>query len=89
MVQEYLNSLSAQLRDLKLPAAADRPQWDALPEAVREALVRRGEEYRDFVWPALTCGDWLVFSRTGERTGFEDKYFSKRRSEERRVGKEC
>lgn len=80
MVQEYLNSLPEDLRDLDLPLAADRPQWDALPEAVRAALVRRGVEYRDFPWPALTCTDWLVFFRTGERTAFEDKYFSRRRA---------
>lgn len=80
MVQEYLNSLPEELRDLDLPLAADRPQWDALPEAVRAALVRRGVEYRDFPWPALTCTDWLVFSHTGERTAFEDKYFSRRRA---------
>lgn len=73
MIQEYLCRLPDRLGDLKLPAASDRAVWDNLPQGVREALIRRGEEYLGWHWPVMTCGDYLTFSRTGDRSRYEQK----------------
>lgn len=73
MIQEYLCRLPDHLGDLKLPAANHRAVWDGLPEGVRKALIRRGEEYLGWRWPVMTCGDYLTFSRTGDRSRYEQK----------------
>ena len=73
MIQEYLCRLPDHLGELKLPAANHRAVWDGLPEGVRTALIRRGEEYLGWRWPVMTCGDYLTFSRTGDRSRYEQK----------------
>lgn len=73
MIQEYLLNLPDHLKDLELPGAGARAVWDGLPAGVRTALIRRGEEYLGYRWPVLTCGDYLSFSRTGDRTRYEKK----------------
>lgn len=73
MIQEYLSNLPEHLGELELPAAGGRAVWDGLPEGVRAALIGRGEEYLGYPWPVLTCGDYLSFSRTGDRTRYESK----------------
>lgn len=73
MVQEYLRQLPQFLGELELPKASGRAVWDGLPEDVRTALIRRGEEYLGWRWPVLTCGDYLTFSRTGDRSRYEQK----------------
>lgn len=73
MIREYLSTLPEHLSDLALPGAGDRAVWGGLPETTRAALVRRGEEYLGYRWPVLTCGDYLSFSRTGDRTRYESK----------------
>lgn len=80
MVQEYLNKLPDELTGLSFPAASDREVWDGLRPELRSAIVRRGEHFLDYDWPALTCGDYLAFSRTGERTAFEEKYNARRQA---------
>ena len=73
MIQEYLSTLPDCLDDLILPAAGARTVWDGLPEGTRTALIRRGEEYLGWHWPVMTCGDYLTFSRTGNRSRYESK----------------
>lgn len=73
MIQEYLSRLPDELGELKLPAATGRALWDGLPDGVRGALIRRGEEYLGWRWPVMTCGDYLTFSRTGDRSRYENK----------------
>lgn len=80
MIQEYLHKLPRRLENLQLPAAADRIVWDGLPEGVREALIRRGEEYLGWQWPVMICGDYLAFSRTGDRTRYEEKCHPRQRA---------
>lgn len=80
MIEEYLTGLPDHLEDVAFPPASDRAVWDGLLPGVGEAIVRRGEAYLGYAWPSLTCRDYLAFSRTGERTGFEEKYFARRRA---------
>lgn len=80
MVQEYWEAVRSELAELAVPAASDRGIWDHLRAEKRCAVVRRGERFLNYDWPALTCRDYLAFSRTGERTGFEEKYNARRRA---------
>lgn len=80
MVEQYLELLPAELGELTFPAAANRAVWERLPGDVRRAVLHRGEEFLGRPWPALLCGDYLAFSRTGERAAFEEKYYARRRA---------
>ena len=80
MIQEYLRDLPGRLGDLELPGAGDRAVWDGLPDGVRTALIRRGEEYLGYRWPVMTCGDYLTFSRTGDRSRYEQKCHSRQQA---------
>jgi len=80
MVQEYLTALPEELAELSFPAASNREVWDGLRPELRSAVIRRGERFLGYDWPALTCGEYLAFSRTGERDGFEEKYNARRRA---------
>jgi len=80
MVQEYLDKLPEELTELSFPAASDREAWDVLRPELRHSIIRRGEEFLGYDWPSLTCGDYLAFSRTGERAAFEEKYYARRRA---------
>lgn len=80
MICEYVQGFPERLGDLTFPPAANRKVWEAVPEDVRRALIARGEEWLDRAFPALSCTDYLTFARTGERTGFEEKYFARRKA---------
>lgn len=80
MVQTYLSSLPPELAALSFPAASDREVWDNLRPERRGAIIRRAEQFLGYDWPALTCWDYLTFSRTGERAGFEENYNARRRA---------
>jgi len=80
MVQEFLNKLPEKLTELSLPAASRREVWDGLRPNLRRAIIGRGDKFLGYDWPALTCGDYLIFSRTGKRTAFEEKYNARRRA---------
>lgn len=70
------------------PTAAQRARWETLPDEVREACVRRGEAVRR-EWPEITASDTLDFQRTGRRTEFQTKYFSRRAHLQALVLAEC
>ena len=53
------------------PTAADRAAWEALPQEVREASIRQGEEALTYDWPALKAVDFLDYVRTGNRSRYE------------------
>jgi hypothetical protein len=77
-----------QLRDVLLPrarwqpfpTAADRDAWAALPERVRQAHVRRGEQALGFAWPALPATLYLEFARNGKRSGYEKPWHDRRQT---------
>jgi len=80
MVQEYLNKLPEEFTELFFPAASDREVWEGLRPELRRDIIHRGENFLGYDWPALTCGDYLTFSRTGDRAAFEEKYYARRQA---------
>ncbi|HYD84548.1 MAG TPA: hypothetical protein VEA63_10860, partial [Opitutus sp.] len=70
------------------PTAAQRSRWEALPAEVRAACVLRAERVMHD-WPELTATDALDFQRTGRRTAFQTKYFSRRAHLQALVLAEC
>lgn len=67
----------------------DRDAWDALPEQWKAESVRLGEQYLHYAYPYISATDFMDFLRTGNRTRFEDKMFSKRHALNALVLAEC
>ena len=75
-----------QLVDLLVPHHEFRPFanvsernfWDAFSRELREAIVTRGEAYRDYAWPTLSAVRYLDYVRTGNRTRYAQLYFDRR-----------
>lgn len=60
------------------PPAADRNFYDSLPAKLTEELIKQGENYLGYSYPAIKAVDYMAFRRTGNRTDYETLYFSRR-----------
>ena len=60
------------------PAATDRDFYENLPEELTRGLIRQGEKYLGYSYPAISAADYMAFKRTGNRTDYETLYFSRR-----------
>lgn len=81
MVSELLGNLPAALRAFAPPGRiSDRAFWDGVPAGLQDAALRAADALAGYEYPALPATLYMDFSRTGNRTRFEDRYFSRRRS---------
>ncbi len=71
------------------PSINNRNAWQGLDEEWRQETLRLGEQYLHFEYPCLLATDFMDFSRTGNRTRYEDKLFSKRHALDALVLAEC
>ena len=79
MFQERLSFLPDTLPGYQpFPPAAERAAWNALPEPVKQRFLRAGEAELATPLAPLPLSLWLDFIRTGQRTAWEDAYFSRR-----------
>ena len=62
-----------------VPTICERAEWGALPVELREAIIADGEKALAEPWPVILMSDYLRFSKDGNRSLFEDKYFTRRR----------
>lgn len=62
------------------PAASidNRTAWESLDEKLKKNLVENACACHPAVWPVMLAADYLDFSRTGNRSRFEDKQFGRR-----------
>jgi hypothetical protein len=61
-----------------VPLGSDRGAWAALPQDVREVLVRRADNANTGDWPMMLATDELEFKRNGNRTHYESLSFGRR-----------
>ena len=66
-----------------------RPVWEGLDPALRQKLVTAGRQAKDASFPLLRLSDYREFSLNGNRSRFEDRYFSRRRLLTRLTIAEC
>ncbi|RUM03949.1 heparinase II/III domain-containing protein [Rhizobium chutanense] len=59
--------------------SADRKRWSAVPQAMRDAVVRDAETALARTWPLITASDYRAYTETGNRSRFEELYFTRRR----------
>ena len=79
MISEHLAFLPEELPDYRpCPPVSDRTAWQTLPQRVKDRFLRSGEAALAQPIAPLTLSLWLSFLRTGQRTPWEDAYFSRR-----------
>lgn len=60
------------------PLAGNRQDWQSLGQKILDRLIEEGEQGLQTAWPSILASDYLDFTRTGRRTPYEDKQFSRR-----------
>lgn len=79
MLTEFAEKINHPLLPFKPAAPAeDRAAWEGLDADIKTRLLAGGEEALKTPFPSLTATDYLAFTRTGNRTGYEDKMFARR-----------
>ncbi len=79
MVTEQLSLLPNTFPDYHpFPPAKDRAAWEALPQRVKGRFLQAGEAALSQPIAPLPLSLWRDFLRTGQRTPWEDAYFSRR-----------
>lgn len=71
------------------PSIEDRDAWQALDGEWKAGTIALGESFLKFPYPSLTATDYMDFTRTGNRSRYEEKYFSKRRALDALALAEC
>lgn len=59
-------------------AADNQDEWNKLDEDWKREAIALAEKYIDYKYPSILATDFLNFSRTGNRTDYEDLFFAKR-----------
>lgn len=90
MFTEIMQQFSGNLQIFApFAPAKDRIAWDGLDSIWREQTLLLGKKYLGFSYPYISATDFMEFLRTGNRTNFEDKSFSKRHALSALVLAEC
>lgn len=71
------------------PKAHDRAAWSGIDAETRNLLIKRGEQFLGYDYPYLTAMDFMEFSKSGNRTNYENKLFAKRKALDALVLAEC
>ena len=61
------------------PRFNQRDAWTSVSEGRRKYCLDRAELAFSEAWPVLHATDYLEFTRTGNRTGFQTPFFARRR----------
>ena len=90
MYRERLTELPGRLaRYVPFPTADNRSFWDGLDRADAARLVAAGDARAPFAYPPLPASLYLDFTRTGNRSRYEEPYFARRRALNDFVLAEC
>lgn len=79
LVKEYLEKTRSLCAFSLYPDISQRNAFEALPCDLRTKLIADGERAKGQPWSNILLSDYLEFSKNGNRSRFEDLYFSRRR----------
>lgn len=71
------------------PKAAMRTSYEALPDSLKDHLLRAGEAKLGYSFPVIRATDYMRFKRDGDRAAFEALYFGKRNALNDLIQAEC
>ena len=90
MFEELLDKLPKEFDTFApYPSAACRDEWERIDETMRERILQEVAEYVDYKFPPIPATLFMDFCRTGNRTRFEDIYFTRRTALNLLVLAEC
>jgi len=79
MFEELLDKLPKNFETFApYPTAACRGEWEQIDETMRKRILQEAAEYADYSFPPIPATLYMDFCRTGNRTRFEDVYFTRR-----------
>ncbi len=78
-VTEYLQKTRSLCAFSLCPDIENRKVYEALPGELRQKLINEGERAEKEPWSQILLSDYLEFSKNGNRSRFEELYFSRRR----------
>src|SRR6187431_3714555 len=56
----------------QFPHYDERDQWNSVPQAYREKIIKNADKYIGFEWPTLKASLFLEYSKTGNRSNYQD-----------------
>lgn len=71
------------------PPAKERDAYAALPQNLRTRLIQAGEARLHCAYPVIYATDFMDFSRTGNRSRYEEAYFLRRNMLNDLIQAEC
>lgn len=83
------NSLIPRSQFHPFPVAADRAQWESLPEDARATALSKAESQLKAPWEALPATVFLEYRRNGNRSHYEDVRNRRREKVQALVVAEC
>lgn len=90
MLTELAASIHAPFKEQTfIPSIEDRPRWDALDPQLKKKLLHLGESCLNYHYPQITAADYMEFSRTGNRSNYQEKAFNRRIALNHLVLAEC
>ena len=69
--------------------AKERAFYQTLDKELKSRILKEGESYLGYNYPSLKPGDFMAFTRTGNRTDYESIYFALRHALNALVVAEC
>lgn len=90
MITELANNFQKPFTSFSpYPPASERIKWKSLPEDLKNSIIKNGEDFLHFDYPSLTAVDYMEFTRTGNRSHYQDKQFLRRTALDALVLAEC
>ncbi len=79
MFEELLDKLPKNFEAFApYPTAACRGEWEKIDETMRQRILQEAAGYAAYTFPPIPATLFMDFCRTGNRTRFEDVYFTRR-----------
>lgn len=90
MILDYTKTcMDHHMSEELYPKACNRAAWNKLPDNLKKDAVASGEKYLGYTYPQITAQDYMRFSKDGNRSEFEKKYFDRREALNQLVVAEC
>lgn len=90
MFHELSLTFQKPLKDLMpYPKADNRSAWSEIDDETKNLLIERGTRFLGYDFPYLKASDFMEFSKSGNRTNYENKLFAKRKALDALVLAEC
>jgi hypothetical protein len=56
----------------QFPHYDERDEWNSIPQAYRGKIIKNADKYIGFEWPTLKASLFLEYSKTGNRSNYQD-----------------